>query len=619
MHAVALLTLVVGATTTAPPPPSPPSLWAPPWCTFPNATVPRHATLGLGYADVMTKVFPTANPTAEPCPSSEVVLRASGSERQAFQIVLTPGERLAASVTVTLDPSKGNVSVFKLGYTHVSGVADPVANNRTGPYPDALLPGTHSDMLPLATGEAQPYWVQLSDLRPDPTDRGEIYASLSIATITAQGAQLPITLTIKVIMWDFAVPAPANASQALGAKFNEELPIFLGPNQHVDNQQFDQLAFENWAEHRVNKYVWMPVGGVAMNISADLSTVSLDTTEFDSRVTWLLQHGVTDIRFPVPSTNSEWMFSTIDGDWTQCHSATLNASWTFGPVLGTTPRSSGAPLTVPVFAGADIAHAHVNPLFAKLFALVNGALIAHIDSNGWIPHIVAEFVDEPHFLADVGELDRTLLKNFTATQLNNFTRFAVVSVAKMWKALHPQLRLQQTADDPSTLGDPSMRQLVDTWIINNRAYKAPGVAASMAQLRRERPAVVTSFYHNAIPVVDLPAIRVRSFPWQIWRTNYAYNETRHYGLQGSLSWYTNTRWKMDGGINLYVCANAGPVYGCVTPGDPCVDNAAGLANLLYPPLDGDSMKPVSSVRWELLAIGLQDVEAFVSRTMDQSQ
>ena len=62
---------------------------------------------------------------------------------------------------------------------------------------------------------------------------------------------------------------------------------------------------------------------------------------------------------------------------------------------------------------------------------------------------------------------------------------------------------------------------------------------------------------------------------------------------------------MNGGFNLYVCANAGPVYGCRTPGDPCVDNAAGLANLLYPPVDGDSMRPVSSVRWELLSIGLQ--------------
>jgi hypothetical protein len=151
-----------------------------------------------------------------------------------------------------------------------------------------------------------------------------------------------------------------------------------------------------------------------------------------------------------------------------------------------------------------------------------------------------------------------------------------------------------------------MRQLVDVWVVNNQAYASPGVPASLAQLRRERPSVVTLFYHNTIPVVDLPAIRVRSFPWQIWRTSYAYPDTRGLGLQGSLSWYTNTRWKMNGGMSMWVCANAGPVYGCRTPGDPCVDNAAGLANLLYPPLDGSSMEPVSSVRWELLAIGLQD-------------
>eukprot|EP01048_Picozoa_sp_COSAG05_P015193 COSAG05_NODE_1804_length_4053_cov_2.340668_3_plen_221_part_00 len=176
-------------------------------------------------------------------------------------------------------------------------------------------------------------------------------------------------------------------------------------------------------------------------------------------------------------------------------------------------------------------------------------------------------------------------------------------------------------------------QLVDIWVVNNQAWGTPGVPASLAQLRRARPSVRTNFYHNSIPVVDLPAIRVRSFPWQIWRyvrpptrsssiylciaqldllttnrahrTNYAYPETRRLGLQGSLSWYTNTRWKMNGGFNLYVCANAGPVYGCRTPGDPCVDNAAGLANLLYPPVDGTSMRPVSSVRWELLSIGLQ--------------
>jgi len=73
----------------------------------------------------MTKVFPTANQAAPPCASAEVVLRASRGERQAFQLVLTPRERLAASVTVTLDSAHGSASVFKLGFTHVSGVSCP--------------------------------------------------------------------------------------------------------------------------------------------------------------------------------------------------------------------------------------------------------------------------------------------------------------------------------------------------------------------------------------------------------------------------------------------------------------------------------------------------------------
>jgi hypothetical protein len=65
-------------------------------------------------------------------------------------------------------------------------------------------------------------------------------------------------------------------------------------------------------------------------------------------------------------------------------------------------------------------------------------------------------------------------------------------------------------------------------------------------------------------------VRVRSFPWQIWRTNYAYPATRKLGLAGSLSWYTNTRWKMAGGLDLYLSANAGPRGGCGDPADPCV-------------------------------------------------
>lgn len=228
---------------------------------------------------------------------------------------------------------------------------------------------------------------------------------------------------------------------------------------------------------------------------------ALETTVFDERVKWLLEHDVTQIRFPVPSANSEWMEATIDGDWTQSHSLTLNASWTYGPVLSV--HAEAAPLNVAVFTG-NITHAQLNPLFVKLFALVNGAILRHLESKGWLKYIVAEFVDEPHFNASEGELSRTLLKSYSTEQLNNFTRCAVTNVAKLWKALHPDLRLQQTVDDPATLQDLEMRRLVDVWIVNNQAYGAAGVPGSLAQLRRERPSVITMFYHNAIPVVDLP-------------------------------------------------------------------------------------------------------------------
>ena len=72
-------------------------------------------------------------------------------------------------------------------------------------------------------------------------------------------------------------------------------------------------------------------------------------------------------------------------------------------------------------------------------------------------------------------------------------------------------------------------------------------------------------------IVDLPGHRLRTFPWQLWRkdtskpnsttklfpgtmdlselsspvitgTNYAYNVSRHMGLQGSLSWYSCLLW-----------------------------------------------------------------------------
>jgi hypothetical protein len=64
-------------------------------------------------------------------------------------------------------------------------------------------------------------------------------------------------------------------------------------------------------------------------------------------------------------------------------------------------------------------------------------------------------------------------------------------------------------------------------------------------------------YNNEIMIVDLPGHRLRTFPWQLWRTNYAYPLSRHAGLQGSLSWYSITSyfgsdpWSYANGAHTY--------------------------------------------------------------------
>ena len=117
--------------------------------------------------------------------------------------------------------------------------------------------------------------------------------------------------------------------------------------------------------------------------------------------------------------------------------------------------------------------------------------------------------------------------------------------------------------------------------------------------------------------IDLPAMRTRGFPWQIWRTSFAYDGCRHSGLQGSLSWYELTGWGAApsapnpwGSENQYAEKCMPPGAG----GKPkllCPYNAGGWGVLLYPPRDGNLTEaPATSIRWELFAKGLADAEYF---------
>ena len=212
---------------------------------------------------------------------------------------------------------------------------------------------------------------------------------------------------------------------------------------------------------------------------------------------------------------------------------------------------------------------------------------------------------------------------------SNFTVNAWVAVAKLYRSLDPALRIQQdltpAADGPVW---EAVEPLVDAWVWQEGQFQfgvASGNGAKAARIEQQlgliakvrKAGKAAYIYNNEVAVIDMPAHRVRTFPWQLWRTNYAYEVSRHAGFQGSLSWYTTVSWF---GSNPYKFANvlcgnpigpwAHPTHPRATD-PPCLsERAAGEWYEMYPPPDNDLCHkgPVTSIRWELLRQGLEDVE-----------
>ena len=223
-----------------------------------------------------------------------------------------------------------------------------------------------------------------------------------------------------------------------------------------------------------------------------------------------------------------------------------------------------------------------------------------------------------------------------------FTVEAVVAMAKLFKGLHPSIKLL-TVGFPARRGVPpfippparpelieELIGLVDAWMVD-REYSDPETAARLSQLRSERN-VQSYIYGNGMRIVDLPWIRGRSFPWQVWRTGYKADVSKPEppGLSGSLVQDTVTGWCVAKGCKArkahsgslvvpspWDSANLNPPCQESWPKNllrgVCPANAGGFEFLLYPPRSGDpSDPPVSSIRWELAAKGQADVEYFVA-------
>ena len=101
------------------------------------------------------------------------------------------------------------------------------------------------------------------------------------------------------------------------------------------------------------------------------------------------------------------------------------------------------------------------------------------------------------------------------------------------------MRLAQTRypTPPMVPAASAYARLVDSWTVHIHQWQTAGVPAELARLKRSGAVSSILLYDNAVPIIDLHGARLRSQPWQVWRTNWNAS-TRHAGLDGTLSWCT---------------------------------------------------------------------------------
>ena len=395
-------------------------------------------------------------------------------------------------------------------------------------------------------------------------------------------------------------------------------------------------------------YSWDFATGVGLTIANDTQSVALDTAAFDANFAKLVAMGYRDLKLPIPGCQAgsscafesaagarpdmTWFFGNSTG-FTDGHGWYGNCEGSSGCVIGDNAATAST-IEVPIFVNASLNApsrrnsslqawqtqlvgdpVELNPKFVRLFHLVMAPMVDHLRARGWIDRVFAFVTDEPRWPCYSG---------------TNFTVNAYVQWAKLFRSLDPELRIQQDLTPTSSNEGPvwdAVAPVVDAWVWQAgefgfgvaSGHRAAKIVSQLDTIARVRKAGKQAFiYNNEIAIIDVHPHNVRTFPWQLWRTNYAYPNARHAGFEGSLSWYSTTSYF---GSNPYqngnvICSNPGGQSAHPTkpprPGSkPCLtERAAGLWFTMYPPSDGDICHkgPTTSIRWELLRQGLEDVE-----------
>jgi hypothetical protein len=228
------------------------------------------------------------------------------------------------------------------------------------------------------------------------------------------------------------------------------------------------------------------------------------------------------------------------------HRWPADAMWENAPALA---RDSPRSMPIANAAGTDF-----DPKFRETLISLARRFADHYQQLGILERSFVRFIDEP-LLEDQRTVDW------------------IVRVSKLIKEAAPNLRIMQTR-----CPIPALMGCTDIWHAHTDLWPPP-YGAHLETARQAGAEIWV--YHNSIPLIDYPLMRVRAFAWALWKHRVA----------GTGTWWDLTAWAMTGHDPW-----KDPLYG------PW--NGNGM--LLYPPRDNQEQGPIDSIRWEVWRDSLED-------------
>ena len=234
------------------------------------------------------------------------------------------------------------------------------------------------------------------------------------------------------------------------------------------------------------------------------------------------------------------------------HRWPADAQWEMRNVfaaMGTLTRDSPRALRIADATGNDF-----DPKFRETFSGLVRQFTQHYQQLGILERSFVRFIDEP-LLEDQRTVDW------------------IARVSKLIKDTAPSLRILHTRAPI-----PALMPLTDIWETHTDLWGPP--YGENIEAARQAGAEIW-VYHNSIPLIDYPLMRVRTFAWALWKNR----------VTGTGAWWDLTAWTMTG-QNPWEDTLYGPW------------NGGGV--LLYPPRDKDEQGPIDSIRWEVWRDSLED-------------